>query len=107
MVITLFWSRFRDDLDEAARAAYQADAARMQALVEQAPGFVAVKSYRSEDGERLTISVFETEEQQAAWRQEPEHVAAQERGRERYYKEYRVQVCTPAREHVWSLGNAP
>ena len=54
MPVTLFWSRFRDDLDEAGMRAYREDAGRIHALAESTPGFLSIKTYQAEDGERLS-----------------------------------------------------
>lgn len=57
------------------------------------PGFRSIKTYVAEDGERVSIVEFASRAQHAAWRDHPEHVAAQQAGRERYFAEYLVQVC--------------
>ncbi len=59
MVITLFWSRLREDLGAEGLADYQADAARMLALAQRYPSFVSFKAYAAEDGERLGVVVFQ------------------------------------------------
>ena len=66
----------------------------MAELAETMPGFVERKTFTADDGERVTIVVFETTEQQHAWRDQPEHRAAQRIGVDRLYSEYRLQVCT-------------
>ena len=99
--VTLFWSRFRDDLDDEGMHAYRADVDRIHALAESAPGFISIKTYQAEDGERLSVVMFETDEQQAEFRMLAEHRAAQQRGRESYYKSYRLMVCEPQRDYAW------
>jgi heme-degrading monooxygenase HmoA len=101
MPVTLFWSRFRDDLDDEGLAEYQEDSARIRSLAENAPGFVSFKTYVAEDGERLSVVMFESEEEQQAFRALAEHRAAQQRGRERYYQTYRIMVCQPLRAYEW------
>jgi heme-degrading monooxygenase HmoA len=98
MVITLFFSRFRNDVDE---TVYQADAAAMRARAEGVDGFVSLKSFRADDGERLTVVVFRDQASHDAWRRDPVHVAAQSRGRDRYYEEYAILVCADPRERRW------
>jgi heme-degrading monooxygenase HmoA len=97
-VVTLFWSRFRDDIDE---SAYRDDADRIHALAQSAPGFISIKTYRAEDGERLSVVMFESEAQQADFRKLAEHRAAQQRGRDTYYQSYRLMVCEPVRDYGW------
>lgn len=101
MPVTLFWSQFRDDLDDADMRAYHEEAERIRALAKSTPGFISIKTYQAEDGERLSVVMFETDAQQAEFRNLTEHRAAQKRGRDRYYQSYRLMVCEPTREYGW------
>ena len=101
MMVTLFWNRFRGDMDAATRAEYEANAKRMNEIVEQMPGYVSIKRYTDDDGERLSVIVFESEEAQQAWRHHPEHAKVQARGRECYYEWYRLMACMPQRDYQW------
>lgn len=71
---------------------------RMRALAKEMPGFISHKVFAAEDGERVAIVEFESEEAQRAWRLHPEHVDAQKKGRKDFYVEYRVQVCSVLRD---------
>ena len=51
--------------------------------------------------ERVTIVEFESEAAQRAWAAHPEHIAAQKKGREQFYLEYRIQVCEVRRENSY------
>jgi heme-degrading monooxygenase HmoA len=95
MVVTLFRSR----LTAAAGDDYQAAAAEMLERAKRYPGFVAMKSFKADDGERLTVVWWENDELQAAWRRDAQHVAAQRKGRERWYHYYHVEVASVLREH--------
>jgi heme-degrading monooxygenase HmoA len=57
------------------------------------PGFIAIKSFTADDGERVSIVEFDTAEHLAAWRDHAEHRVAQQQGRDRFYSEYSIQVC--------------
>ena len=61
------------------------------------PGFVATKDFAAEDGERLTVIEWDSGENLANWRDDPPHREAQQLGRERYYAEYSLQICSPVR----------
>jgi heme-degrading monooxygenase HmoA len=89
-VVTIFRNRLRPEALEE----YEPLAARMDELVSTMPGFVERKTYVADDGERVTLVVFDSAESQRAWREHPEHRAAQRLGRERLYASYRIQVCT-------------
>ena len=52
-----------------------------------------------EGSERVAISYWESEDAIANWKRNLEHVAAQRRGREKWYKSYSVQVAEIRREY--------
>jgi heme-degrading monooxygenase HmoA len=93
MVVVLFRSRLRAD----AGPAYAPLAERMLGLAQAMPGFVSFRHYTAADGERVAIVEFSSHEAAAAWRDHPEHRAAQERGRREFYSWYRIQVCDEVR----------
>ncbi len=101
MIATIFRSRLNPDpsmQDEYARWA-----ARMSELAQGMPGFVSVKSFGADDGERVTIAVFESSETLRAWSMHPEHVEAKKKGRSGFYLDYRVQVCEVLRDSAFQL----
>ena len=73
-------------------------AERMSELAGQMPGYISHKGFVAEDGERVTIVEFESEQAHRAWRLHPEHLQAQKKGRADFYSEYRIQVCSVQRE---------
>lgn len=95
MIITVFRSRLRPDH----RPEYKRWAKRIHDLAVTAPGFISVKTFTAEDGERVSLVEFESEETLVAWRDHPEHRRAQELGRRRFYSEYHIQVCQPIRDY--------
>ncbi|MDA8109509.1 MAG: antibiotic biosynthesis monooxygenase [Betaproteobacteria bacterium] len=97
MVVTVFRSRLKPD----AQQEYMQWAGRMAELARKMPGYVSHKGFVAEDGERVTIVEFESEEAQRAWRLHAEHAEAQKKGRKDFYQEYRVQVCEVKRESAF------
>ncbi len=97
MVTVVFRSRLR----EANEAGYRSLAPKILELAQSMPGFVSFKSFTAEDGERVSIGQFESLEALEAWRKHPEHLAAQRRGREEFYAEYSLEVCTPIRAYAF------
>ena len=69
-------------------------------------GFVSFKTFRAEDGERVSVIEFESEEALRAWREHPEHRKAQELGRAAFYAEFRIQVCSVIRQYGFKRSNA-
>jgi heme-degrading monooxygenase HmoA len=95
VVVVLFRNRLRDDAGDE----YATTAKRMLELASAMPGFVSFKTFRADDGERISVIEFESDAHARAWREHPEHRAAQQRGREGFYEEYRLQVCEPIRDY--------
>lgn len=108
MIYTLFFNRYREDLVGVRREAYEAHSGAVyeRALAEH-PGFVDLKSYVADDGERLVVVRFRDLESQNAWRDDPVHAAAQDRGREAYYEAYRIVVCDEVRGTDWTRPAMP
>ena len=71
------------------------------------PGFVDFKSFTAEDGERVSLVTFASPDAQRAWREDPRHRAAQERGRREFYLEYSVQVGECVHVSTWESGISP
>ncbi len=97
MIITIFRSR----LDPAQAEAYAPMAQAMKALVDKMPGLIAYKTFEAKDGERVTIVEFADEASHNAWRDLPAHQKAMQRGKEKFYLEYRVQVCDVKRDSLF------
>jgi heme-degrading monooxygenase HmoA len=93
-VVTVFRSRLRDDAGEQ----YAPVAERMLQLARSMPGFVDFKTFTADDGERVSIIVFDSIETHDGWRDHPEHRRAQELGRARFYESYRIQACALIRQ---------
>ena len=93
-VVTIFRNRLKpENLEE-----YYAWAGRMSALAQTMPGYLSHKTFAAEDGERVTIVEFADEASQRAWATEAQHVEAKKKGRESFYTEYRIQICSVSRE---------
>lgn len=102
MILTIFRSRLMPGVDDV----YLPVAARMDDLAASMPGYVAHKEFVADDGERLTLVAFDSEEATQAWRMHPEHQAAQRQGRDTFYSEYRIQVCKVLRQSDFKRASA-
>ena len=94
MIVTVFRSRLNPSMQEE----YGRWAARMSELAREMPGYLSHKGFVAADGERVTIVEFATEAAMRPWATHPEHVAAKRLGREQFFSEYRVQVCSVLRD---------
>jgi heme-degrading monooxygenase HmoA len=97
MIITVFRSRVKPEAVEE----YGRWAARMSELARKMPGYISHKGFVADDGERVTIVEFESEETQRAWSLLPEHVEAKKKGRASFYSGYRIQICTVQRDSAF------
>ncbi len=101
MIITIFRSRLRPEHV----VEYERWAARIHGLAVAMPGFISLKTFTAEDGERVSLVEFESEETMLAWRHQPDHREAQELGKKLFYSEYRIQVCRPIRDYSFPKKN--
>jgi heme-degrading monooxygenase HmoA len=95
--LVIFEYRLRDDAD---RAAYSALNEHLYEVVRDPRyGFIGDESLERPDGSRVVLEWFEHAEGIELWYLNPEHRAAQQRGREEFYEWYRVRRCTVDREY--------
>ena len=90
MIVVLFRSKL---VPAASADGYDEMAQEMDDLARTMPGFIDVKSFKAEDGERLTVVWWQDEETLRAWREQARHRVAQRTGRERWYEYYRMDVA--------------
>ena len=84
---------------------YADTAERMNELVQEQPGYIG--KYHSMEGKReITISYWENLEAVKAWKAHPEHQAAQELGRSKWYTEFQVQVARIDKFYKSQLRNS-
>jgi len=74
---------------------------QMHAIVTNMPGFISAKMFTAEDGEVLALAEFDSLDSLKAWKEHPDHVVAQQRGRAEFFAEYRAQVCSSIREAIF------
>lgn len=96
MYVVVFRNRKRIDID---RAAYEAQAAEMEEMARQQPGYLSFKSYVADDGEVVALSEWADEASARAWGKVAEHRAAMSDGRTRWYAEYTMYGCNAPRTH--------
>lgn len=101
-VLTVFRSRLRPDAEA---HGYARVAERLEARARTMPGFLDFKTFTAPDGERVSIAVFDGDAHHRAWRDDPEHRAAQELGRAHFYSEYSISVGTEAHRSEFCRGD--
>jgi len=94
MIVVLFRSRLTAEAGDD----YTQMAEEMLATASDMPGFVDFKSFKAEDGERLSIVRWQDQETMTAWRNHPRHRIAQQSGRSKWYEKYLIEIAEIQRE---------
>ncbi len=83
------------------KSRYLEVAAELRPLLEKIDGFISVERFESitTEGKMLSLSFFENEEAVMAWRETLEHKKAQAIGRNQYFSDYRLRVCSVLRDY--------
>jgi heme-degrading monooxygenase HmoA len=76
---------------------YHEMANKMEELAKQQPGYLGMDSARNEVG--ITVSYWESLEDIKHWKQQAEHLEAQQKGRKDWYDWYHVRICKVEREY--------
>lgn len=88
----IFTSRRSDDA-----TGYAATADAMTALARCQPGFLGVESAHEHLG--ITVSYWVDDDAARRWKQVAQHLVAQRRGRDTWYRDYAVRVATVHRDY--------
>ncbi len=89
---------FRADINEV-DADYEATAANLRELAMSQYGCVDFVSH-SDGRSEIAVSYWQSEAAIKAWRADPVHRAAQERGKEQWYTRYSVEVVRVERAYT-------
>ena len=98
MIVTIFRSRLTPGVADE----YGPMARHMSELARKIPGYVSHKGFTADDGERVTIVEFESEDALQQWRIDPEHAKAKRRGIQSFFSDYKFQICTVLRAREWT-----
>src|SRR5262249_25072383 len=94
MIVVLFRSRLTPEAGDD----YQKMANEMYSTAKDIPGFIDFKSFKAEDGERMSVIRWKDHETLAAWRNHPRHREAQQQGRAKWYEYYKIEIAEVVRE---------
>jgi heme-degrading monooxygenase HmoA len=78
---------------------YRRVAKRMRQLATEKYGCTGFSPV-AEGDEEIAISYWESGEQIEAWKYDPEHIQAQEKGKLKWYRSYQVQVVKVLRDYA-------
>lgn len=89
---------------------YLALAQALRGELERVDGFISVERFKSlyEEGKLLSLSFWRDAAAVERWRAHAEHRAAQRRGREEIFADYRIRVAEVVRDYGMNeRGQAP
>ncbi len=80
----------------------------MEEIVSGIPGYISRKAYVAEDGERVAIYEFESEDALNTWHSHPEHIETQKRAREAFYESYYIAILDSSviRAYDWTRAGS-
>ncbi|MBN8838259.1 MAG: antibiotic biosynthesis monooxygenase [Sphingobacteriia bacterium] len=76
---------------------YNDMALHMIELAEQQPGYLGHESARNETG--ITVSYWNSLNAIKNWKQNTEHLLAQQYGKEKWYTQYKTRICLVERDY--------
>lgn len=76
---------------------YNEMAELMETLAKQQEGFLSIDSARNEVG--ITVSYWKSLDAIKNWKQQTDHILAQQKGRKDWYSWYNVRICKVEREY--------
>lgn len=83
---------------------YGAMAEKMGKLAAAQPGYIGFEAVRNTEGFGVTLSYWETPEAIRNWKDQSEHLMAQEYGIQNYYEHYEVRVARVERAYSGPTG---
>ncbi len=97
MIAVIFEVKPRPDR----RSDYLGLAADLKPRLEKIDGFISIERFASltEEGKILSLSFWRDQAAVAAWRNLPEHRAAQHQGRTAIFEDYRLRIAQVARDY--------
>jgi heme-degrading monooxygenase HmoA len=80
---------------------YQKMAQKMSNLVAKQEGFLGQESARENVG--ITVSYWKDLDSIKKWKENSQHLFAQEQGKNKWYKSYKVRICKVEREYQFCI----
>jgi len=91
--VAVIFTSVRTDGDDG----YAAMAATIERLAREQPGYLGIEAAR--EGVGITVSYWRDEASAKAWKEVGAHLVAQRRGREVWYRDYRVRIAHVTRDY--------
>lgn len=95
----VIFTSVRTELDQG----YALMAEDMAKLASQQPGYLGMEHARDKVG--ITISYWESLQAIADWKNQADHLLAQDLGKTSWYSHYKVRICKVEREYEFSANS--
>ncbi len=89
----MIFTSLRTDIDEG----YDKMAEKMVELAAQQQGYLGVESARNETG--ITVSYWKDLDSIKKWKQQTDHLLAQQLGRQKWYETYKTRISLVERDY--------
>ena len=80
---------------------YAVAASAMDKIAKRQNGYLGMDSVRDTDGLGITVSYWESDVHALAWRDQSDHAAICDAGRDRWYSSYSLHVAEVTRSYEW------
>lgn len=101
--VAVIFSSIRNTPDSGVDDGYDATAQQMEKLARQQPGFLGLRSVRDPDTcFGITVSYWVDEAAAQDWKTVQEHLVAQQKGRNKWYACYQIEVAKVTRNYGFS-----
>lgn len=72
-------------------------------LVQNQDGYLGYESFRNANGFGVTISYWRDHDAMKKWKHLADHVKAQEEGRKKWYKHYKIRICKIEHDYEFNV----
>jgi len=93
---------FEVEIAEGKKDQYLDIAAMLKEQLVKMPGFISIERFQSlvNEGKLLSLSFWEDEKSLLNWKKNIDHLAAQKKGRESIFKDYRIRIVEVKRDYT-------
>ena len=93
---------FEVEITDGKKEQYLQIAAMLKEQLVKMPGFISIERFQSlvNEGKFLSLSFWEDEKSLLNWKKNIDHMAAQKKGRESIFKDYRIRIVEVKRDYT-------
>ena len=93
---------FEVEIADGKKNDYLSIAAVLKEQLIKMPGFISIERFQSlvNEGKLLSLSFWEDEKSLINWKKNIDHMAAQRKGRDSIFKDYRIRIAKVERDYT-------